>query len=227
MSNPDNPDDKPDAIGHLKEKLIRSKEQWAEQGRLLTGHRDIAHANRLPPGQKEVKNWPVLDLGVQPQVKPENWRLRVSGLVENPLAWTLPEFLALPQEEFTSDIHCVTAWSRYDNHWNGVSSHTILELVRPKPEARHVVFHSYDGYTTNVKLEVFAEPDVLLAHGWEGKPLAREHGGPVRVVVPHWYFWKSAKWVNRIEFLAEDRPGFWEVRGYHNEGDPWKEERYG
>ncbi len=223
----DNPDDKPDSVGYVKEKLIRSKEQWAEQGRLLTGRRDIAHANRLPPGQKEVKNWPVLDLGVQPQVKPESWRLRVSGLVENVLAWTLPQFLALPQEEFTSDIHCVTAWSRYDNRWQGVSSRTILERVRPKPEARHVVFHAYDGYTTNVTLDVFAEPDVVLAHSWDGKPLSREHGGPVRVVVPHWYFWKSAKWVNRIEFLAEDRPGFWEVRGYHNEGDPWKEERYG
>jgi DMSO/TMAO reductase YedYZ molybdopterin-dependent catalytic subunit len=219
-------DDKPDLIGRIKDKLIRSKEKWAEEGRLLTGKRDVRHANRLPPGQKEVKNWPVLDLGVQPDVKPDNWRLRVAGLVENTLAWTLPEFMALPQEDFVSDIHCVTAWSRYDNHWQGVSSRQIIELVRPKPEARHVVFHSYDGYTTNVKLEVFAEPDVLLAFSWEGKPLPREHGGPVRVVVPHWYFWKSAKWVNRIEFLVEDRPGFWEVRGYHNEGDPWKEERY-
>jgi DMSO/TMAO reductase YedYZ molybdopterin-dependent catalytic subunit len=219
-------DDKPDLIGRIKDKLIRSKEQWAEEGRLLTGARDVRQANRLPPGQKEVKNWPVLDLGVQPDVKPEKWRLRIAGLVENTLAWTLPEFMALPQENFVSDIHCVTAWSRYDNHWQGISARTILDLVRPKTDARHVVFHSYDGYTTNVKLDVFAEPDVLLAHSWEGKPLSREHGGPVRVVVPHWYFWKSAKWVNRIEFVAEDRPGFWETRGYHNEGDPWKEERY-
>ena len=223
----DDASDGPELKGHIKEKLIRSKQQWAEQGRLLTGHADAKRANRLPPGQKEVKNWPVLDLGVQPDVKPEKWRLRVTGLVENALHWTLPEFQALAQEDFESDILCVTAWSRYDNHWQGVSSRTILELVKPKPEARHVVFHAYDGYTTNVKLEVFAEPDVLLATGWEGKPLPRDHGGPVRVVIPQWYFWKSAKWVNRIEFTAEDRPGFWEVRGYHNEGDPWKEERYG
>jgi DMSO/TMAO reductase YedYZ molybdopterin-dependent catalytic subunit len=219
-------DEKPGLIGAIKDKLIRTKQQWAQQGRLLTGRNDVVRASRLPPGQKEVKNWPVLDLGVQPDVKPEKWQLRVTGLVENPLAWTLPEFLALPQEEFLSDIHCVTAWSRYDNHWQGVSSRALLELVRPNAEARHVVFHSYDGYTTNVTLAVFAKADVLLAHSWEGKPLTREHGGPVRVVVPQWYFWKSAKWVNRIEFVARDRPGFWEVRGYHNEGDPWKEERY-
>ncbi len=227
MSEPDDEEDKPGLIGKVKEKLIRSKRQWAGEGRLLTGKSDTMRLNRLPPGQKEVKNWPVLDLGVQPEVKPENWRLRVTGLVENPLSWTLEEFYALPQQDFVSDIHCVTAWSRYDNHWRGVSSRTIFDLVRPLAEARHVVFHSYDGYTANVKLEVFAEADVLLAHSWERQPLAREHGGPVRVVIPQRYFWKSAKWVNRIEFVAQDRPGFWEVRSYHNEGDPWKEERYG
>jgi DMSO/TMAO reductase YedYZ molybdopterin-dependent catalytic subunit len=218
--------DKPELLGAVKDKLIRSKEKWAEEGRLLTGAADAVHANRLPPGQREVKNWPVLDLGVQPDIKAENWRLRVAGFVENPLAWTLPEFLALPQEEFVSDIHCVTAWSRYDNHWTGVAARTLLALVHPKPEARHVIFHAYDGYTTNVKLEIFADADVLLAHSWEGKSLPREHGGPIRVVIPRWYFWKSAKWVNLIEFTADDRSGFWEVRGYHNEGDPWKEERY-
>lgn len=217
----------PKLVGAVKGKLIRSKEKWAEEGRLLTGRADAARANRLPPGQKEVKNWPVLDLGVQPDVKPESWRLRVTGLVENALAWTLPEFMALPQAEFVNDIHCVTAWSRYDNHWRGVASRTLLDLVNPKTEARHVIFQACDGYTTNVTLDVFAGDDVLLAHSWEGKPLPREHGGPVRVVIPQWYFWKSAKWVNRIEFSATDRPGFWEIRGYHNEGDPWKEERYG
>lgn len=222
-------DGKPDSNEHaqiVKEKLVRSKEQWARQGRLLTGKADLSHASRLPPGQKEVKNWPVLDLGVQPDVKPENWRLRVTGLVEAPLHWTLLEFMALPQHDFVNDIHCVTAWSRYHNRWSGVAGRTILDLVRPKADARHVIFHCYDGYTTNVKIGVFAEEDVLLAHSWEGLPLTREHGGPVRIVIPRWYFWKSAKWVNRIEFLAEDRPGFWEIRGYHNEGDPWKEERY-
>lgn len=219
-------DDTAPLSGQIREKLIRSKEKWAEEGRLLTGRPDMGHVNRLPPGQKLVTNWPVLDLGVQPQVKPENWRLRIGGLVENPMLFTLEQFLALPQSDFVSDIHCVTAWSRYDNRWRGVSSKTILELVKPKPEARYVIFHAYDGYTTNTKLSVFAEPNVLLAHSWEGQPLTRDHGGPVRVVIPDWYFWKSAKWVNRIEFVAEDRPGFWEIRGYHNEGDPWKEERY-
>jgi len=217
----------PELVGSIKMKLIRSKQKWAEQGRLLTGRADGTHTTRLPPGQKEVKNWPVLDLGAQPNVRPEKWRLRVTGLVENAVAWTLPEFMALPQQDLLSDIHCVTAWSRYDNHWTGVALRTLLEFVQPKPAARHVIFHAYDGYTTNVKLDVFAAPDALLAHSWEGKPLPREHGGPVRVVIPRWYLWKSAKWVNRIEFSAEDRPGFWEVRGYHNEGDPWKEERYG
>ena len=217
----------PNLIGKIKDKLIRSKQKWAEEGRAITGRPDQGHVNRLPPGQKLTANWPVLDLGVQPDVKPENWRLRVTGLVENPLHWTLDEFRALPAIEDVSDIHCVTTWSRYDNHWKGVSSKTLLDLVRPKPEATHIVFHAYDGYTTNVSLKVFADPNVLLAYEWEGAPLAREHGGPVRVVIPDWYFWKSAKWVNRIEFLAQDRPGFWEVRGYHNEGDPWKEERYG
>jgi len=219
--------DKPTLLGAIKDKLIRSKEKWAEEGRLITGRPDMGHVNRLPPGQKEVKNWPVLDLGVQPDVKPANWRLRVTGLVEKPQAWTLKEFYALPQRDVVSDIHCVTAWSRYDNHWRGVAGRTILDLVRPKADARHVVFHAYDGYTTNVRLAAFADENVLLAHSWEGKPIAREHGGPVRVVVPDWYFWKSAKWITRIEISAVDRPGFWETRGYHNEGDPWKEERYG
>jgi len=219
MSDEENP-------GH-RSKLIRSKEEWAKEGRLITGRPDLGRVSRLPPGQKEVRNWPVLDLGAHPDVKPESWRLRITGVVENPLVFTLPEFLALPQQDFVSDIHCVTQWSRFGNRWRGVSSETLLERVRPKPEAAHVVFHAYDGYTTNVKLSVFAEPNVLLAHSWEGAPIPREHGGPVRVVIPDWYFWKSAKWLSRIEFAAADRPGFWETRGYHNEGDPWKEQRYG
>jgi len=223
----DDDDDKPALTGEIKDKLIRTKQEWAKEGRLLTGMPDEQHRKRLPPGQKEVKNWPVLDLGVQPNiVPPRKWKLDIGGLVENPVTWSLEEFMAQPQEEFVSDIHCVTQWSRFDNHWRGVSARRIVELARPKPEARHVLFHSYDGYTTNVKREIFEGANVLLAHSWEGKPLARDHGGPVRVVIPDWYFWKSAKWVTRIEFAAEDKPGFWEVRGYHNEGDPWKEDRY-
>jgi len=219
-------DEPPNLIGQIKDKLIRSKEKWALDGRAITGRPDMGHVSRLPPGQKLVQNWPVLDLGVQPDVKPENWRLRITGLVENPAVWTLEQFRGLPQFESVSDIHCVTTWSRYDNHWQGVSARTILDIAKPKPEARHVIFHAYDGYTTNVKRDVFADDNVLLAYAWEGQPLAREHGGPVRVVIPDWYLWKSAKWVTRIEFAAEDRRGFWETRGYHNEADPWKEERY-
>src|ERR1051325_9092722 len=154
-------DDKPSLIGEIREKLIRSKEKWAEQGRLLTGRPDLGRVNRLPPGQKLVTNWPVLDLGVQPDVKPDNWRLRIGGLVENPVAFTLEQFLGLPQEDFVSDIHCVTAWSRFDNRWRGVPARYILERVSPKPDVRHVIFHSYDGYTTNVRLSVFAEENVL------------------------------------------------------------------
>ena len=210
----------------IKHKLIETKQKWARDGRLLTGAPDVAHAQRLPPGQKEVKNWPVLDLGLQPDVEAASWRLAIDGLVEAPVVLTYAQFLALPQTESTSDIHCVTQWSRYDNHWKGVASRELIALVRPKAEARHVIFHSHDGYTTNVTLDVFGGGDVIVAYQWEGQALAREHGGPVRIVIPRSYFWKSAKWVKRIEFARDDKPGFWEVRGYHNEGDPWREERY-
>ena len=210
----------------FREKLVRAKEKWAREGRLLTGRPGDPKRDRLPPGQRQVSDWPVLDLGVQPSVSPETWSLTIDGLVEAPVVWRWADFLALPQTELVSDIHCVTQWSRFDNRWTGVLATEILARVRPRAEARHLVFHSADGYTTNVALDVFAEPDVLLAHAWEGEPLPLEHGGPVRVVIPRYYFWKSAKWLTRIEVLATDRPGFWEVRGYHNVGDPWKEERY-
>lgn len=212
--------------GRIKEKLIRSKEQWAKDGRLLTGDTDPNMENRLPPGQRLVSNWPVLDLGLQPEVPKEAWQLTIDGAVNSPRGLTYKDLLAQPLVKMTSDIHCVTAWSRFDNDWEGVSSAQILSLAHPKPEAKHVIFHGYDGYTTNVALSVFADEDVLLAHTWDGRPLTREHGGPVRVVIPKWYFWKSAKWIKRIEFSADGQPGFWEERGYHNEGDPWSEQRY-
>lgn len=213
--------------GRVKEKLIESKQAWAREGRLLTGTTADPARERLPPGQTLVKDWPVLDLGVQPDVPKETWRLRVEGLVAAPLRLSWEEFMALPQAEVVNDIHCVTQWSRYDNRWQGVRATDLLALARPKAEGRFVAFTSYDGYTTNVTMEAFARDDVLLAHSWEGRPLTRQHGGPVRVVIPQLYFWKSPKWVTRIEVLAVDRPGFWEVRGYHNNGDPWREERYG
>jgi DMSO/TMAO reductase YedYZ molybdopterin-dependent catalytic subunit len=218
-------DDKPTMLGRIRDKLIASKQQWAKEGRLLTGEAGKPRL-RLPPGQREVKNWPVLDLGLQPDVPKAAWQLSVGGVVERPLDWTWGQFTDLPQVRLKSDIHCVTAWSRYDNDWDGVATRSIIELARPRPEAKHVIFHSYDGYATNVTLESFAARDALLAHSWMGEPISREHGGPVRVVIPKLYFWKSAKWLRRIEFSATDQPGFWETRGYHNEADPWNEERY-
>ena len=219
MSASDTPDDLPNA------KLVGAKEKWAEEGRLLTGA-SAPRADRLPPGQRLVNNWPVLDLGIQPEIALGQWELTIDGLVANPTTWTWAQFKEQPVFKDLSDMHCVTAWSRYDNHWEGVSARHILDVVQPKAEAKHVVLHSYDGYTTNVALSVFEDVDVLLAHSWEGKPISKEHGGPVRVIIPKFYLWKSAKWVRRIEFVSRDRPGFWEERGYHNEGDPWTEQRY-
>lgn len=213
--------------GRIREKLVASKEAWAREGRLLTGETSAPERDRLPPGQRLVQDFPVLDLGVQPDVRTERWRLRVEGLVENRLALDWDAFNALPKREWVNDIHCVTAWSRYDNRWSGVAASELLAMARPKAEARHAVFHAYDGYTTNVPLAVLDHPDAIVATHWNGAPLERVHGGPVRIVIPSLYFWKSAKWVTRIELLAEDRPGFWEVRGYHNNADPWREERYG
>jgi DMSO/TMAO reductase YedYZ molybdopterin-dependent catalytic subunit len=213
-------------LGKVKQKLVETKQKWADEGRLLTGRHADPAAERLPPGQREVKNWPVLDLGVQPPIPVEKWRLDVTGLVENPISWSWQDFVGHAQAKITSDIHCVTAWSRFDNHWEGVSTKHLLELVKPKPQAKFVIQHSYDGYMTNVALEDFAGDDVLLASKWEGKPISREHGGPVRLVLPKLYFWKSAKWLTKLEFVEIDKPGFWEVRGYNNHGDPWLEERY-
>lgn len=219
-------DDDTLAAGQRRDKLIAAKEIWARQGRLLTGTTADPARDRLPPGQKLVRDWPVLDLGTQPLVTVVKFRLDVDGAVRRPLSLRWDEYRALPRTELVSDIHCVTQWSRYDNRWSGVAARTLLEMAEPKEEARHVVFHAYDGYTTNVRLEDFDQPDVLLADTWNGEPLAREHGGPLRVIIPRLYFWKSAKWVRRVEVVIADRPGFWEQRGYHNTGDPWSEQRY-
>jgi DMSO/TMAO reductase YedYZ molybdopterin-dependent catalytic subunit len=207
-------------------KLTRTKEKWAREGRFLTGKITRPEDQRLPPGQHLTKDWPVLDLGVMPPVSRERWRLDVYGAIENPVFWTFTEFTAQKQSQFTSDIHCVTTWSRYDNEWEGLATRELLAACQPREDARFVVLHAADGYTTNLALEDFAAEDALLAHSWSGQPLTEEHGGPVRLVVPHLYFWKSAKWLQAIEFVTDDAPGFWEVRGYHNRGDPWAEQRY-
>lgn len=214
-------------LGRFKAKLIETKQKWAAEDRLITGAAADPARDRLPPGQREVKNWPVLDLGVQPDVPAGQWRLDVDGAVAAPISWSWADFAGEKQVDLVSDIHCVTAWSRYDNRWTGVTTRRLLELVQPRPDARFVIQHSYDGYTTNVPLDDFAGANVLLAHSWQGRPLTREHGGPVRLVLPKLYFWKSAKWLRRLEFATEDRPCFWEQRGYHMRGDPWAEERYG
>jgi DMSO/TMAO reductase YedYZ molybdopterin-dependent catalytic subunit len=207
-------------------KLTRTKERWAQEGRFLTGRAARVGGDRLPPGQHLVRDWPVLDLGVQPKIDLAQWELRVFGAVAEQMSWDWAGFNALPQRREVTDIHCVTTWSRFDNQWDGVATRDLLAIVQPKPEARFVVLHSYDGYTTNLPLEDFAAEDAIIAHSWQGAPLPVEHGGPVRLVVPHLYFWKSAKWLRRIELIGADRPGFWEERGYHERGDPWAEQRY-
>ena len=188
---------------------------------------------KLPIGQHEVKNWPVLDLGEQPRIPLETWALEVGGLVENPVKLTWDAFLALPQADEVSDFHCVTTWTRYDNHWRGVRFSTIAELAVPKETARFVLCTGYDfmpgtfiPYTTNLPLNRALDDDVLLVHTWEGKPLPPEHGGPVRMITPKLYAWKGAKWIRKIEFLDADRKGFWEVRGYSNSAEPWFNDRY-
>ena len=213
--------------GQIRDKLVEKKQEWARDGRLLTGTQSTPEKDRLPPGQRLVTDWPILDLGAEPHVTPEKFRLDVEGVVENKLSLRLDEFTGLPQTESVSDMHCVTQWSRYDNHWKGVSAKDLLAIVQPKPDANFVIFHAHDGYTTNIRLDQFDQPDVFLVHEWEGKPITRAHGGPVRMLVPRLYLWKSAKWLRRIQFTISDHPGFWEVRGYHNNGDPWLEERYG
>jgi DMSO/TMAO reductase YedYZ molybdopterin-dependent catalytic subunit len=207
-------------------KLTTTKRKWAAEGRFLTGKISRPETDRLPPGQHLVKNWPVLDLGQQPQISELQWRLDVHGDVESAVTLDWKAFLALPQTKVVSDIHCVTTWSRYDNAWAGVMVRDLLDLVHPKPEADAVMLTSFDGYTTNLLLEDFAAEDAILATHWEGQPISREHGGPMRLVLPHLYFWKSAKWLTRIEFTRQDKPGFWEKNGYHMRGDPWREQRY-
>lgn len=211
----------------LREKFIAAKQQWAEKQKARgVAPRAAPSADRLPPGQILTAGFPVLDLGVKPEIPVDAWTLRIDGLVENAVTLNWDQFHALPQVEDVSDFHCVTSWSRYDCRWGGVAFTTLFELVRPNAEARFVHFTAYDGYSTNAPLEKCLEPDVLVATRFEGHPLAREHGGPARMIIPKLYAWKGAKFLQSVTFLAEDKLGFWEVRGYSNRADPWKEERY-
>ena len=179
-----------------------------------------------PPGQFVTDKFPVLTFGPTPRIDLDTWQFRVSGLVEEDITLSWGQFNDLPQVTLDAEFHCVTQWSKLQNTWQGILFTDVMKLVTPKPEAKYVMAHCYGGYTTNVAVDILLDDDVLFAHSHDGAPLTPQHGGPMRLVVPKRYGWKSAKWVNGIEFMAEDAPGFWEMRGYHMEGDPWKEERF-
>ena len=181
---------------------------------------------RLPPGQSVTLKWPVLHYGRVPEFNPEKWDFTISGEVESPVKLSWKEFCALPQTEVTSDFHCVTRWSRLDNHWKGVLFTVVMNLGRPKSAAKFALVLAEEGYTANVPLKDLTRPNVMFALEHDGAPLTADHGGPLRLIVPHLYAWKSVKWVRGFMLLDQDRLGFWERNGYHAYGDPWKEERY-
>ncbi len=181
---------------------------------------------RLPPGQVKTDKWPVLHYGAVPRVELAGWDLKVFGRVLHPQRWTWEEFRSLPRVQVRSDIHCVTRWSRFDNLWEGVAVRTLLEAAGVRSEARFAIAHAEQGFTANLPLAELLQDDVLLADTHDDQPLTPEHGWPLRLVVPRRYFWKSAKWVRGLELAAGDRPGFWERNGYHNDADPWREERF-
>ena len=209
----------------MKDAYIAAKERWA---RKMAGQTQSVprSSDRLPPGQRLVTDFPVLDLGVHPEIAAQDWTLRIHGLVKRPTTLDWDQFLALPQFTDTSDFHCVTTWSQYDMVWQGAAFLTLADLVEPAATATHVFFKAADGYTTNVSLAALMDDDVLIAHTWNGRPLTKEHGGPARVIVPKLYAWKGAKWVKEILFLDHDVLGFWERRGYSNTADPWAEDRF-
>lgn len=190
-----------------------------------SGPRNRHGMPQVPPKQNVLSTWPVLDCLDQPMVSTERWELRVEGEVEEPMRLSWADLLALPQTEDVSDFHCVTGWSRLDMRWEGVAFETLAALARPTLAATHVMFHSYDGYSTNLPIEEALKPDVILAHRVDGAPLPTEHGGPVRVVTPQLWAWKGAKWVRRVEFMPHDRRGYWEIRGYSNTAWPWRDDR--
>jgi DMSO/TMAO reductase YedYZ molybdopterin-dependent catalytic subunit len=181
---------------------------------------------QLPVGQTYAKTWPVLDLGEKPDVSLAQWSLKLDGAVEAPVTLDWAAFRALPQHEDLSDFHCVTTWSLMDSRWKGVQFSTLAALARPLDSATHVMAHAYDGYSTNLPLDEALKDDVLLVYEWNGQPLPRDHGGPVRMITPQLYAWKGAKWINRIEFMVGNRRGFWEERGYSDTADPWRDDRY-
>jgi DMSO/TMAO reductase YedYZ molybdopterin-dependent catalytic subunit len=189
--------------------------------------RERAVADRLPPGQYLTEKWPVLHYGNVPKVDLAKWDFAIEGLVEQPVRLTRDELLKLPRKTVTSDVHCVTRWSLLDSTWAGVPISEVMKLVQLKPEATHVMVRAEAGFTANLSLDDFLREENMLVDTRNGEPISPEHGWPLRLFVPHLYFWKSAKWVRGLEFMHGDRPGFWEQYGYHMRGDPWSEERYG
>lgn len=183
-------------------------------------------SDRLPPGQTLYTSFPVLSYGPAPTIDTAQWQLQVNGLIEQPLQLSWTDLMALPQAEHTTDIHCVTRWSKLDTIWRGVWLDDIFQQAGVRPEAAFLLAGSYGDYTTNLPLDEVTGHKAMIAHTFDGAPLPQQHGGPARLLVPALYFWKSAKWVNRLTLLERDEPGFWEQYGYHNHGDPWKEERY-
>jgi len=190
---------------------------------------DTQRGDRLPPGQSRTRKWPVLDASGPPRIDLNQWQLEIGGLVERPAKLTWEEFSKLPRSRVFSDFHCVTRWSRLGNLWEGVSTRDLRQVVGTiSPRARYVLVSGYDsGWTTNLPLELFLAEDSLIATHHDGRPIPLEHGGPARLVAPRLYAWKSAKWISAIEFLENDKAGFWERNGYHMKGDPWTEERFG
>ncbi|MBN1370099.1 MAG: molybdopterin-dependent oxidoreductase [Dehalococcoidaceae bacterium] len=187
---------------------------------------DILRPDRLPPGQTPVDELPVLHEGKTPDISPLEWSLNITGMVERPMKITLKQLQFQPTVEMFADVHCVEGWSKMDTVWTGVAGRRILEITKPQPSAGFVIVHAPGDFTANLTLEDFSREDVVFAWQYGAQALDPEHGGPLRLVVPHLYFWKSVKWVSGIEFCSEDRPGFWEKAGYHNHGDPWLEERF-
>jgi DMSO/TMAO reductase YedYZ molybdopterin-dependent catalytic subunit len=191
-----------------------------------TSDREKALGERLPPGQYVTEKWPVLHYGSVPKFKKESWDFKVWGLVEQPLQLSYDQLQALPRRSFKADVHCVTRWSMFDSEWEGISVQELIKLARPKPEAKFVLVHAENNFTANIPLDDLNRDQALLADRRNGEPISPDHGWPLRLVLPHLYFWKSAKWVRGFEFLDQDRPGFWEQYGYHMRGNPWNEERY-
>ncbi|MBI4119721.1 MAG: sulfite oxidase-like oxidoreductase [Parcubacteria group bacterium] len=203
---------------------IEAKKQQAEK------YKEVSHKEskgRLPPGQVLTKTFPILDLGIRPTLdRYSKWTLEIKGNVENPIILSVDEVKKMADTDITADFHCVTRWSRFDLHWSGIPFSKIMEITRPPASVKFVIFHSFDKYTTNATMEDVMQKNVILATKLDANEIPPEHGGPIRMILPHLYGWKSAKFLTEIEFVDEDRPGFWEVRGYSNRARPWIEERY-